>query len=283
MQVTASATLGLIKLSIFLFYAEVFWVLDWCRWTIHIGASLSSAFYLAMTIVQFYFMTPRPGETMAEHFGGDMAARVTTLSIPTTSVGLAVDILLLAVPLRAVTQLRLAKRKKVRLILTFLIGVLYVLVSPQRFFFSPCSHTYLNQRHNWLSVKPCLQNQDVRQSRLDLPSDSRQLFHVRSFLLFFTHFYNLFLSLSINSSIEMIFGICIACAPFVHRTAKHHQQQVSNVTQSLVMTLNSLPSFVSPVRSSSKEFSGHNDALADENRRNEYKIEGRHRTITLGE
>lgn len=136
MQVTASATLGLIKLSIFLFYAEVFWVLDWCRWTIHIGASLSSAFYLAMTIVQFYFMTPRPGETMAEHFGGDMAARVTTLSIPTTSVGLAVDILLLAVPLRAVTQLRLAKRKKVRLILTFLIGVLYVPISPHRFFFS---------------------------------------------------------------------------------------------------------------------------------------------------
>lgn len=136
MQVTASATLGLIKLSIFLFYAEVFWVLGWCRWTIHIGASLSSAFYLAMTIVQFYFMTPRPGETMAEHFGGDMAARVTTLSIPTTSVGLAVDILLLAVPLRAVTQLRLAKRKKVRLILTFLIGVLYVPISPHGFLFS---------------------------------------------------------------------------------------------------------------------------------------------------
>lgn len=81
----------------------------------------------------------------------------------------------------------------------------------------------------------------------------------------------------------MIFGICIACAPFVHRTAKHHWQQVSHVTQSLTMTLNSLPSFVSPVRRSSKEFPSHNEALVDENRQNEYKIGGRHRTIALGE
>lgn len=55
-----------------------------------------------------------------------MAARVTKLSIPTTSVGLAIDILLLIVPLCAVVQLHLAKRKKVQLVLTFLIGILCV-------------------------------------------------------------------------------------------------------------------------------------------------------------
>jgi uncharacterized membrane protein len=128
MQVTASATLGLIKLTIFLFYAEIFWVLEWCRWVIYIGASISTAFYLSMTIVQFYFMTPRPGESMAKHFGGNLAARVTSLSIPTTSVGLAIDVLLLVVPLLAVIQLRLARKKKVQLVLTFLIGILYVSV-----------------------------------------------------------------------------------------------------------------------------------------------------------
>ena len=124
MQVTGSATLGLIKLAIFLFYLEVFWPLNWCRWAIWISASLSSAFYLSMTIVQFYFMTPRPGETMARHYGGRMALKVTKLSIPTSSVGLAIDILLIMIPLRAVFQLQMAKKRKIRLYLTFLVGLM---------------------------------------------------------------------------------------------------------------------------------------------------------------
>ena len=124
MQVTGSATLGFIKLAIFLFYLHIFWPLKWCRWAIYIGASLSSAFYLSMTIVQFYFMTPRPGETLAKHFAGPMAAEVTKLSIPTSSVGLAIDILLLIIPLRAVVQLQMTKKKKIRLCLTFLVGIM---------------------------------------------------------------------------------------------------------------------------------------------------------------
>ena len=124
MQVIATATLGFIKLAIFLFYLSIFWPLQWCRWVIYTGASLSSAFYLSMTIVQFYFMTPRPGETMAIHFEGNLATRVTALSIPTSPVGLVVDILLLIIPLRAVFQLQMAKKKKIKLYLTFLIGIM---------------------------------------------------------------------------------------------------------------------------------------------------------------
>ncbi|CAF9932188.1 MAG: hypothetical protein HETSPECPRED_008291 [Heterodermia speciosa] len=122
--VTGSATLGLIKLAIFLFYLDIFWPLNWCRWAIYTGASLSSAFYLSMTIVQFYYMTPRPGETIARHFAGPLAAKVTKLSIPTSSVGLAIDIVLLIIPLRAVSQLQMAKNKKIRLYLTFLVGIM---------------------------------------------------------------------------------------------------------------------------------------------------------------
>lgn len=123
-QVTTSASLGFIKLTIFLFYLDIFWPLKWCRYAIWIGASLSSAFYLSMTIVQFYFMTPHPGETLAKHFGGKLAHKVTTLSIPTTAVGLVIDILLLIIPLRAVIQLKINKKKKVRLVLTFFVGIM---------------------------------------------------------------------------------------------------------------------------------------------------------------
>lgn len=124
MQVTGSATLGLIKLAIFLFYLDIFWPLKWCRWAIWVSASLSSAFYLSMTIVQFYFMTPRPGETMSRHYRGPLVLKVTKLSIPTSSVGLAIDIILLIIPLRAVFQLQIAKKKKIRLCLIFLVGLM---------------------------------------------------------------------------------------------------------------------------------------------------------------
>ena len=154
MQVTGSATLGLIKLTIFLFYLEVFWPLKWCRWVIYIGASLSSAFYLSMTVVQFYFMTPRPGETIAKHFGGKLAAQVTHLSIPTSSVGLAIDILLLIIPMRAVIQLHMVKRKKIRLILTFLVGIMSVIAILVDL--GQELEANREQGNNWLYFKPFL-------------------------------------------------------------------------------------------------------------------------------
>jgi hypothetical protein len=124
LQVTGSLTLGLIKLAIFLCYYDIFWPLDWCRWAIRICASLSSAFYLSMTVVQFYFMTARKGETLAKHFGGKMAARVTHLSIPTTSVGLVIDIVLFLIPLKAIFEIQMERKKKIRSSLVFLVGLM---------------------------------------------------------------------------------------------------------------------------------------------------------------
>ncbi|KAI9699563.1 MAG: hypothetical protein M1820_007061 [Bogoriella megaspora] len=128
-NVTSSMTLGAIKLAIFLFYFEIFWPLKWCRWVVYIGGSLTGAFYLSMTIVQYYFMTPRRGETMAKHFGGKLAARTTILSIPTSSVGLVIDIVLFIVPLAAIFQLQMPGKKKIRLFITFAIGGMAVLGS----------------------------------------------------------------------------------------------------------------------------------------------------------
>jgi len=117
-------TLGLIKLGIFLSYYDIFWALDWCRWAIRVCAALSSAFYLSLTVVQFYYMTARPGETLAKHFGGKMAARVTHLSIPTTSVGLVIDVILFLIPLRAIFQVQMPKKQKIRASLAFIVGAM---------------------------------------------------------------------------------------------------------------------------------------------------------------
>lgn len=129
LQVTGTLTLGLIKLAIFLCYYDIFWPLDWCRRAIRICASLSSAFYLSMTIVQFYFMTARKGETLAKHFGGKMAARVTHLSIPTTSVGLVIDVVLFLIPLKAIFEIQMERKQKIRSSLVFVVGMLAIIGS----------------------------------------------------------------------------------------------------------------------------------------------------------
>lgn len=69
-------------------------------------------------------MTPRRGETLASHFAGKMAARVTHLSIPTTSVGLAIDIVLFLIPLRAIFEIQMSRREKIRSSLVFFVGIL---------------------------------------------------------------------------------------------------------------------------------------------------------------
>lgn len=60
-------------------------------------------------------MTPRRGESMAKHFEGKMATKVARLSIPTSPVGLAIDIVLLVILLKAVFQLQLTKARRIRL------------------------------------------------------------------------------------------------------------------------------------------------------------------------
>ncbi|KAF2016802.1 hypothetical protein BU24DRAFT_490102 [Aaosphaeria arxii CBS 175.79] len=129
MQVTMTPTMGLIKLAIFLCYYEFFWALDWCRIAIYTFASLSSAFYLSLTVVQFYFMTARKGETLAKHFAGDMAARVTHIAIPTTAAGLAIDIILLLIPLVAIFQVQMPKKQKIRSASVFLVGIVAIIGS----------------------------------------------------------------------------------------------------------------------------------------------------------
>jgi hypothetical protein len=77
-----------------------------------------------MAVVQFYFMTARKGETLAEHFGSKMAARVTHFEIPITSVGLGIDIILFLIPLKAIFEIRMGRKQRIRSSLVFLVGLM---------------------------------------------------------------------------------------------------------------------------------------------------------------
>jgi hypothetical protein len=129
MQVSTTPTLGLIKLSIFMLYYDIFNVLSWVRWMIRISAALSSAFYLALTIFNLYVMTPRSGQTIAERFGSEAVIEASKVSIPTTSVGLGIDITLFLMPFIVIFRLQMKRNQKIQASMAFMVGFLAILGS----------------------------------------------------------------------------------------------------------------------------------------------------------
>ena len=113
-----------IKLTFFLFYYQLFKSLRWIRLSVYIGATLSSAFYGASTIANFVFTTPRHGETWVEHFVSPEQQKGTVLSVPLSAVGLAIDVVLLALPIKAVIGLQLSPKKKTGVLCIFMFGLL---------------------------------------------------------------------------------------------------------------------------------------------------------------
>lgn len=91
--------------------------------SIYIGATLSTAFYLGVTIALFVLTTPRPGETWAVAILSKRQQMVSKLAIPVSSMGLVVDILLLILPSLAVYKLQLHTTRKIGLMLIFSTGL----------------------------------------------------------------------------------------------------------------------------------------------------------------
>ena len=93
-----------------------------CAYT---GATFTAAFYLAMTIVQFYFGTPSPKETWAEHQASpDYGRRQQKVAVSIPAVGLVIDVFLLVLPFPAILQLQIQKKRKIGVLLIFAVGLL---------------------------------------------------------------------------------------------------------------------------------------------------------------
>lgn len=101
----------------------------WLRICIYVGAILTTAFHVAVTVVQLYFMTPRPGETWLSHYTGPLPPKSKASGIPLAGVGLGIDIYLLILPIVAIIQLQLSTRRKIWTILIFMTGILFELSS----------------------------------------------------------------------------------------------------------------------------------------------------------
>ncbi|KAL9054135.1 MAG: hypothetical protein Q9162_004318 [Coniocarpon cinnabarinum] len=123
-SVISTPALGFAKLSLFLLYLQIFWPFRWLRICVYAGAPITAAFYGAVTIVQFYYATPKDGYTPFTYLLTPWEQKAEILYVPISAVGLAIDIFLLILPIRSVLKLQLRGRKKLGLILVFLTGVL---------------------------------------------------------------------------------------------------------------------------------------------------------------
>ena len=118
------ATFLFIKLTFFLFYYQVFQPLRWLRISVYIGATLTIICYGAMTIAQLVFTTRKRGETWLEHFVSREQYKANILSVPLSAFGLAIDVVILALPIKAVIGLQLPIKRKIGVLSIFMFGLL---------------------------------------------------------------------------------------------------------------------------------------------------------------
>lgn len=87
-----------------------------------IGATISTAFYVAVSITAFVLESPWPGESLLEGILSWHYLKFAQFSIPTGVVGMLVDWYLLILPIPAVWTLQMSTAKKLGVLIVFMTG-----------------------------------------------------------------------------------------------------------------------------------------------------------------
>ena len=114
------------KLTLFLMYYHLFRPLKWLRMLVWIGGTINVLLYISCMIAYLVLAAPAPGETWVTHALNPKIQQTAVIEVPMTAVGLAIDLLLFAMPFKAIESLHMPKKRKIGVGATFLAGVLYV-------------------------------------------------------------------------------------------------------------------------------------------------------------
>ncbi|KAM3150403.1 hypothetical protein ABEW05_009295 [Botrytis cinerea] len=116
-------SIGLIKITIFLMYLEVFNPLKLIRTMCYIGITMVTLFYTVITILDAIWGFP-----LSRYYVASNTQKVQTLNLPKGIFGLITDVFLFLVPMVAVSRLKsMTMRKKMGILLIFSTGFLAVL------------------------------------------------------------------------------------------------------------------------------------------------------------
>ena len=115
------------KLSFHIYFFQIFSPKPALRWSILIGASITTAFYLAATIILFVLSTPGRGVTLAEQFASFLSQGTSLVLNTTLAIGyfnVLSDLYILVLPISGVMGLNLQPRRKFGVSLIFMTGLL---------------------------------------------------------------------------------------------------------------------------------------------------------------
>ena len=125
MEVLSSPTLGIIKLTFFLLFLQIFSPTRSMRWACYIGFICTFLVYSGFTVAWFVIGTPSPGVTWQAQFMGP-TQKGNALDYPMPVMGLIFDIYILILPLVGVSRLQLSFRRKMGVVLIFTTAILWV-------------------------------------------------------------------------------------------------------------------------------------------------------------
>ena len=115
-------TLLLAKLSFYLLYSQIFWPNVKLRWAIYIGGFITTSFYFAASICQFYYTVPLPGQTLLSKIDLNPDGNAARVGIATGIFGIISDFYLFFLPIAGVLQLQMSKDRKFGVIAVFTTG-----------------------------------------------------------------------------------------------------------------------------------------------------------------
>ena len=105
-------------------YLKMFNSVRWVRVCSIIGIVVNTSFYFSFIVVFFFFETPHSGYTWLDMGASNNVTIMVSLTLPISAVGVGIDLYILALPLIAVSGIRMEKRKKIGVILLFSTGAL---------------------------------------------------------------------------------------------------------------------------------------------------------------
>ncbi|MCJ1307997.1 hypothetical protein MMC25_001647 [Agyrium rufum] len=120
------------KLSLYIYYHQIFRPNIVLRWCIIVSAAITTAFYIAVTVALFVLSTPSPGKSLAEQFATFLVEKHSPVLDVTLGFGyfnILSDLLIIVLPISGVMGLNLQKARKIGVIMIFLTGLLALVAS----------------------------------------------------------------------------------------------------------------------------------------------------------
>ena len=115
-----------VKVTFFLMYIQIFRPFKWLRYLSYAGAIVTILFYFSALVATLAWQIPSPGQTLVASLQNPRTARAFNITYPVGSVGLALDVYILILPIAGVSKLQLPFRRKIGVMAVFLTGFMYV-------------------------------------------------------------------------------------------------------------------------------------------------------------